>query len=148
MTVIGYVCRIVWDIDTLTMRRPDLGCSTEEEKSYTYISRLSNLLIKITYIKDVTARHSVRSSACTTRSSQKGTLLLLSPRLFVSSGLLNSSLPSFSIHCRLTPILNFIFPRSALTSSSHLNLGLLILTTGGLHYVTLFTFLPLSILTT
>jgi hypothetical protein len=91
-----------------------------------------------TYIKDVTARHSITTSTCTTRSSQKGSLLLLSLRLFVSSGLLNRSLPCFSIHSRLTPFLNFIFPRSAMTSSSHLNLGLPILTTIGLHSVTLF----------
>ena len=68
------VCRNVCDIETLTMRRPDLGCSDREENRYTYISQLSNLLIKITYIEDVTARHSITSSACTTRSSQKWTL--------------------------------------------------------------------------
>ena len=148
MIAIGYVCRNVCDIETLTMRRPDLGCSAREEKSYTYNSQLSNLLIKITYIRDVTARHSITSSACTARSSQRGTLLLLSLRLCVSSGLLNSSLPRFSIHSRLIPILNFIFPRSTLTSSSHPNLGLPILTTIGLHSATLFTVLPSSILTT
>jgi hypothetical protein len=115
---------------------------------YTYISQLSNLLIKITYIKDETAIHLITFRACTTSSSQKGTLLLLPLRLFVTSGLLNRSLRRFSIHSHLTPILNFIFPRSALTSSSHLNLGLPVLTTIGLHSVTLFTVLPLSILTT
>lgn len=43
---------------------------------------------------------------------------------------------------------SFIFPRSALIASSHLNLGLPILTTTGIHPVTLSTVLPLSILTT
>jgi len=44
-------------------------------------------------------------------------LLLWALQLFVSFGLLNSFLTYFSLHSNLTPILNFHFCRSTLTSS-------------------------------
>ena len=73
--------------------------------------------------------------------------LLLALQLFVSFGLLSSSLPCFAIHSHLTPILNLYFPRSVVTSSSHLHLAVpILLTAGGLHCVFLFTVLSLSIL--
>ena len=64
----------------------------------------------------------------------------------LSFGLLNNFLLWLSIHSHLSPI--FIFPRSPLTLSSHLNLSVpafLIATV--LHSVTLFTILSLPILT-
>ena len=75
-------------------------------------------------------------------------LLLLVLQLFVSFGLLNNCLPCFSIHRHLTQFWIFIYSRFALTSSSHLHLGLSILVTAiGLSSVILFTVHSLSIFT-
>jgi hypothetical protein len=75
-------------------------------------------------------------------------LLLLVLQLSVSCGLLNNSLPCFSIHRHLTQFWVFIFSRFALTSSSHLHLGLPILLTAiGLRSVILYTLLSLPIFT-
>jgi len=83
-----------------------------------------------------------------TRLTLKLLLLLLVLQLFVSFGLLNSSLPCFSIHRHLAQFSIFIFSRFALTSSSHHHLGLSILLTAiGLHSVILFTVHSLSIFT-
>jgi hypothetical protein len=132
------------------MWRPglDVGCSATEKKvTHTLAICQSSVKYYITYLKVVTARHLFTSSAYTTKNSQKGTLLLLLLRLFVSSGLLNNSLPCFSIHGRLTPILNhFSQIRSDLNllsepRSTHPYYN-------SLHSVTLSTVLPLSTLTT
>ena len=73
--------------------------------------------------------------------------LLLALQLSVIFGLLSNSLPCVSIRSHLTPILNLHFPRSVVTSSSHLHLALpILLIAGGLYSVFLFTILSLSVL--
>jgi hypothetical protein len=137
------VCRNMCDVETLTMRRPDWGCSDREENSITYISQLSNLLIKITYIEDVAARHSITSSACTRRSSQKGTLCRHDSlwALACSTVLFHASLP-------IAVLLQFwtsFFPDPLWHHPLILtSVCLPILTTTGLHSVTISTVLHLS----